>query len=261
MVPNIPRKMETTIPVLDGDDRTHVEWIPHDNNDWDYKLRLLLQFRDREGHLRIPFTHVEDGKTLGAWIRWLRLKRQRGKLCRKVERRLDEIGFIWNAHEAKWDAMFKALAQFIQREGHCKILDKHVEDLDHGGGKLKLGNWLTYQRAYQRQGTLDAKKAELLESMGVKWNSQRKATSATSQEHFDWNFDLLLVFKEREGHVRVPMKHQESGTDNLGIWLASQRSLYRRGLLELDRQKWLEVADVTWETRKRAKVDHDPTPI
>jgi hypothetical protein len=48
----------------------------------------------------------------------------------------------------------------------------------------------------------------------------------------DWNFDLLLVFKEREGHA-VPAKHQESGADNLGAWLANQRLLYRPGRLEL----------------------------
>jgi hypothetical protein len=66
----------------------------------------------------------------------------------------------------------------------------------------------------------------------------------------DWNFDLLLVFKEREGHMRVPAKHQESGADNLGAWLANQRLLYRLGVSG-DRQKWLEVAeDVTWESRK-----------
>jgi hypothetical protein len=255
MVPNIPRKMETTILDRDHHGIVYTEWNPHDvKDDWDCKFPLLLQFRDREGHVRVPLFHVEDGKKLGAWIRRLRFNKKKGKLCPKKERQLNEIGFVWNASEGKWDTMMRALTQFKQREGHCKVLDKHVEYLDDGG-KLNLGVWLMYQRLYQGRGKMDAKKAEQLESLGVKWNGQRKESS---QDHFDWNFDLLLVFKEREGHVRVPMKHKESGTDNLGIWLSSQRSLCRRGLLELDRQKWLEVADVTWETRKRAKVDHDP---
>jgi hypothetical protein len=130
-------------------------------------------------------------------------------------------------------------------------LDKHV-DLDHGGGNL-LGNWLTPTRT--RGGNAGCEESELLEK-GCRRNSQRKA-SATSR-NTDWNFDLLLVFKEREGHMRVPAKHQESGADNLGAWLANQRLLYRPGRLELDRQKWLEVAeDVTWESRKRPKFDHD----
>ena len=66
------------------------------------------------------------------------------------------------------------------------------------------------------------------------------------EEHFDRNFDLVLAFKKREGHVRVPLKHQESGaTDNLGAWLGNQRSLRRHGALELDRQKWFGAAGVT----------------
>ena len=69
----------------------------------------------------------------------------------------------------------------------------------------------------------------------------------SSEENFDSNFDLLLAFEEREGHVRVPIKHQKR---DLGAWLAAQGSLYRHGLLELDRQKWLEVAGVTWETEE-----------
>ena len=62
---------------------------------------------------------------------------------------------------------------------------------------------------------------------------------------------MLLAFKERKGHVRVPIEHQESATDNLEAWLGKQWSLHRYGLLELDRQKWLEVAGIPWESRIR----------
>ena len=85
----------------------------------------------------------------------------------------------------------------------------------------------------QRRGTLDAKREKLLESLGVLWTKHK-------EERFDGNFDLLLAFQEREGHVRVPMKHQESAADNLGAWLGKQRHTF-------DRQKWLEVAGVTWD--------------
>jgi hypothetical protein len=87
------------------------------------------------------------------------------------------------------------------------------------------------------------------ESVGVKWSNKRKENA---DERFDRRFDLLLVFKERAGHVKVPIKHQEVGdtTTKLGVWLGRQRSLCRRqGLLDLELQKWLEVAGVTWEIR------------
>ena len=134
--------------------------------------------------------------------------------------------------------MTRALIQFKQREGlSCDVSDKHIEHLD-GGVKIKLGAWLKIQRYQQKRGKLDAEREKRLESLGVKWNKNRHR-----------NFDLLLAFKKREGHVRVPSKHKEGATDNLGAWLGNQRSLHRTGALELDRQKWLEAAGVTWESR------------
>jgi hypothetical protein len=66
--------------------------------------------------------------------------------------------------------------------------------------------------------TLDATKGKrLLESLGFQWNCIRQDT--TAEEHFVRNFDLLLAFQEREGHVWAPTNHQESVTVNLGAWL------------------------------------------
>jgi hypothetical protein len=217
---------------------------------WDFNFLLLLQFRDREGHVRIPVRHVEDGQRLGVWVRMHRDHRNSGTLCPEKERRLNEIGFIWKAHDGKYDTMCRALAQFKEREGHCGVSETHIEHLD-GGVKLKLGTWLVNQRLYRARGILDAKKMERLDRMGIQWNTNRQEVS---EEFFDRNFDLLLVFQEREGHVRVPLKHQERGNNNLGAWLATQRSLRRHGLLELDRRKWLEVAGVEWgEWEERQK--------
>jgi hypothetical protein len=99
---------------------------------------------------------------------------------------------------------------------------------------------------------MDAKREKQFESLGVKWNN--KEMESSDDEHFDQNFDLLVIFNEREGHVRVPVEHQESITDNLGIWLGNQQSLHRIGALQFDRQKWLEVVGVTWDTDTTANV-------
>jgi hypothetical protein len=57
--------------------------------------------------------------------------------------------------------------------------------------------------------------------------------------------------------VRVPIRHQESATDHLGDWLKKQQTLHRRGALELDRQKWLEVAGVTWDSKNLPDEDKE----
>jgi hypothetical protein len=117
-----------------------------------------------------------------------------------------------------------------------------------GGVQINVGLGLRDQRVCHGIGTLDAERAKRLESPdGVnKWNDKTTAVQETAEEYFDRNFDLLLVFQEREGHVRVPIQHQESTNDNLGVWLGTQQALHKHGLLELDPQKWLEAAGVTW---------------
>jgi hypothetical protein len=140
--------------------------------------------------------------------------------------------------------MFGALAQFKQRAGHCDISGQHIEHVLDGAVNDKLGAWLMNQRLHQNCGTSDAKREKRLESMGVKWSCKQQEIA---EECFESDFDLLLAFKEQEGHVQVPIRHQESDTgDDLGTWLVNQRFLHRHGRLELDRQKRLEVAGVTW---------------
>jgi hypothetical protein len=87
-------------------------------------------------------------------------------------------------------------------------------------GGVKMGTWLKYRRYEQRLGTLDAKKEKVLESLGIKWKNHKRWPQENTEERFDWNFDLLLAFKEQaefEEHLRVlPYNHQESEADNLG---------------------------------------------
>ena len=54
-----------------------------------------------------------------------------------VERRvrLDEIGFIWEPHEQSWEEGFGYLTVFKQREGHCRVPQRHEEN------GFRLGGW------------------------------------------------------------------------------------------------------------------------
>jgi hypothetical protein len=124
--------------------------------------------------------------------------------------------------------MFRAFAQFKQQEGHCDVSKQHIEHALDGAVNDKLGAWLMNQSLHQGCGTLDAKREKGLESLGVMWNCKQQEIA---EECFDSNFDLLLAFKEREGHVQVPIRHQESDTgDNLGTWLVNQRFIHRHGV-------------------------------
>jgi hypothetical protein len=103
-------------------------------------FRVLTQFKEREGHLRVPNKHVQ---LLGTWNRFQRSQKNAWKLVSEKEQYVkNEIGFTWNVLEVQFlDTMITALlAQFKQREGHsCNVSVNHVEHLDGVGSKSNLG--------------------------------------------------------------------------------------------------------------------------
>jgi hypothetical protein len=199
---------------------------------WDFNFLLLLQFRDREGHLRVPRRHVEDGQQLGAWICRQRAQKKAGTLVSEKERRLNEIGFIWKNDNRNWDTMFRALTQFKQREGHFEVHVKHVED------GLKLGSWNGRQKQMKNSGTLVPERERRLNEIGYIWRDNRGKR--------DDMFRALTQFKQREGHLRVHRKHVEDGI-LLGRWIERQQDKKKAGTLVPERERQLNEIGHIWK--------------
>jgi helicase associated protein len=62
-------------------------WEPFADQ-WERAFRSLLVFAQREGHGRVPQTHVEDGFTLGRWVAKQRWEHKRGRLTEDRAKRL-----------------------------------------------------------------------------------------------------------------------------------------------------------------------------
>ena len=57
-------------------------------------------------------------------------------------------------------------------------------------------------------------------------------------------YNLLVQFKQREGHSNVPYRHKEDG-DNLGYWLSGQREARKKGSLKADSEQRLSNVGVS----------------
>eukprot|EP00980_Cylindrotheca_fusiformis_P013428 scaffold3435_cov57-Cylindrotheca_fusiformis.AAC.3 len=211
-----------------------VAWHSQDGQ-WNEMFKLLLQYKDREGHTQVPQTHQEEGQNLGNWLNRQRGAKRRGALELDRQDRLEKAGVVFDPFTHQWESMLDSLLQFQQREGHCLVPHNHIED------GARLGIWLVWQRQLKRTGKLESRRIQILEEAGVAWDAHE----------FKWNqmFKLLLQYKDREGHTLVPKNHQEEG-QNLGNWLNRQRGAKRRGALELDRQDRLEKAGVVWDVQR-----------
>ena len=100
---------------------------------------------------------------------------------------------------------------------------------------------MTAQRSIQKKGTLEKSRQERLEELGVIWNLQE------TRNNRNWmhKYNLLVKFKEREGHCKVPRKHVEGG-ENLGSWLNDQKKAHRKGKLDPVRYQKLDELGVEW---------------
>ena len=130
-----------------------------------------------------------------------------------------------------WDDMYSLLLAYRDREGHCMVPQRHEE------GGLKLGQWLANQRAFKKTGRLPINQKERLENAGMIWN--------LGARRWDTMFDLLLKFKQREGHCVVPYGHQEDGL-KLGVWINNQKTFCKEGKMDADCRKRLDEAGMVW---------------
>ena len=140
-----------------------VSWDPwHDQ--WERNFGLLEQFKEREGHCNVPYSHEEDGIKLGIWLSNQRYKRE--KLEESLQRRLEQLGVSWNPQADEWEQKFALLEKFKEREGHCNVSKTYEED------GINLGTWLDTLRQGRkgnREGNLSSERIERLDEVGIRW--------------------------------------------------------------------------------------------
>jgi hypothetical protein len=195
---------------------------------FEHKFGLLLQFIEREGNARVPQSHVESGLKLGTWVNRQYRDYKSGKLEAERVAQLEALpGWTWAARQADWEEGFAALNIFVEREGHARVPQSHVES------GLKLGAWVSRQRQYHRSEKLEPDRAARVEALpDWAWDPHQAA--------WDEVFAALTAFVEREGDARVPANHAESDY-NLGKWAGHQRRRYTAGNLMPERVALLEA--------------------
>ena len=198
---------------------------------WEEGCAALKQFKAREGNCNVPQLHLEGAISLGIWVATQR--RNKHILSAERKQRLDEIGFIWDALETKWDEGFSALKQFKEREGHCRVPKGFIEN------SVGLGQWVGMQRSTNE--TMSVKRRKQLDEIGFIWD--------VLENEWEGGFTALKQFKEREGHCNVSPRHVE-GAFRLGQWLSRQRQ--SESIMPAARRQRLDEINVSWDPHKEA---------
>ena len=215
-------------------------WEPRSDM-WLQNLGALKAFQARNGHLRVAKSHVDGDIALGVWVSQQRRLHNRGELAADRTAALEAVpGWTWDALADRWESDFGHLLSFVEREGHARVPQNHVER------EFKLGSWVNSQRQSYRRARLSKLRASRLEQLpGWVWDPH--------EARWETGFMSLEGFVRREGHARVPQDRLDENGFRLGAWVRRQRADRNAGRLAPERIARLEaLPGWVWDARKNA---------
>ena len=202
---------------------------------WSDNFKLVVQFKNDKGYL--PRTSdTLNNINIGVW-----LSNQRSRYIRNIlsEDKIVALKSIGALPEVKsehikftWDDYIHTLLEFYQLNGE---FPKQKDKLNG----IAIGEWYSRQKYLFNKGDLSQERIETLQRINA-------IDGFSYQENLDrnWNikFELLTQFKEKHGIF--PRKDTIIDNIKLGNWYHEQRSLAKRGLLNIERKMALQSIGV-----------------
>ena len=144
---------------------------------WHDRLAQLKQFKERQGHVQVPFPgndKKEEFPGLYLWIQSQRTENRRWKAdmpTRMTKRRfvlLNQLGVDWDPLASMWDARIEQLNHNKAANGHVRV--SKMQDYE-------LATWLIFVRTQYKiyqdtpwDSVLTESRITELEKLGVDWN-------------------------------------------------------------------------------------------
>ena len=131
---------------------------------WEEQFAALAQYKAQHGDCNVP-RHWPQKRGLGNWVGTQRGRKKAGRVSQDRQRRLVELGLVWDPLETTWDKQFAALAQYKAQHGDCNV-PRHWPD-QHG-----LGSWVHNQRQEKKTGGLSLDRQRRLDALEFVWSRQ-----------------------------------------------------------------------------------------
>ena len=125
---------------------------------WDRMFAELQRYKERFRDCNVP-QRWDENPQLGTWVN---VQRSR-TLPPDRKALLDELGFVWEPRDARWETMFAELKLYKEAHGLCNVPSEWVEN-------PKLGSWVSTQRQFERRGKLSPARRARLDALGFTWS-------------------------------------------------------------------------------------------
>jgi hypothetical protein len=144
-------------------------------------------------------------------------------------KKLVDLDFVWDVHEARWMEIYQRLVDYKEKHNTVLVPVNYSQD-------PVLGVWVVDQRNMHLRGKLSPRRADLLNKVGFVWDPLDTR----------WNemFARLVEYKKKYGCVLKLSKRQK--VPKLARWVFDQRSHRRRERLSMERINKLDSIDFVW---------------
>ena len=109
------------------------QWDPFED-DWQEKYQLLKEVIGKTGD---PLIKTDD-PMLGTWVTTQRDAKRKQRLSLERVRLLDDLRFVWDVNEYRWQENFKSLKEYVDQHGDTQVPQNYPV----------LGKWVSRQRSY-----------------------------------------------------------------------------------------------------------------
>lgn len=165
---------------------------------------------------RFPEAQDLEDEKLRKWITEQRQKLHKNNLAQERIQRLNEIEFVWDADEKRWNDSFEILKGFIAENNRVpSAKDKYCG--------ISVGQWYRKQRFCLDQGTLSPERSKKLKSLDI------ELTSCTDAQWMQ-RFEQLETFINTYG--RYPRTNELYEGVNLYGWVHRQKQRLINNKLE-----------------------------
>ena len=139
---------------------------------WERNFRSASRYAKSHKHLLVPASYIDaDGVRLGVWISNLRAAYKNRPDSYQVSpahiKKLNSIGMVWDARDAKWLAAYQLAADYYAAHGDLHLSANYKNEADG----FCLGDWVRRMREWNATNDhkLTPERRALLDRIGMEW--------------------------------------------------------------------------------------------
>ena len=215
--------------------------MKNDGN-WEKMYGLAIEYSKSNGGLDIGAKEIYKGERLGQWIHEQKKKykntssktkkyKKTGVLSKEQIKLLEDIGIIWDNKEKQWNDNYIKCVEYKKIHGTINTISNDDK---------KLRAWIGTQRHKFKKGELSKERINLLNELEIIWDE-------FEANWIEW-YEIAKSYYNKFYSLQIPKKFVFNGF-NIGEWISTQRSNYKKGKLSNDRKEKLDEIGMIWDAK------------